>query len=98
LISVAILGAFVILTMLFPYVMALLWIFMPVSFVGFIIVFNCYPVIQKYVINPYYAQRGEVSPELAYTQTAGENVFEDQGGKEKNEEPKKQKKKGKVIS
>jgi uncharacterized membrane protein YesL len=98
LISVAILGAFVMLTMLFPYVMALLWIFMPISFVGFIIVFNCYPVIQKYVINPYYAQRGEVSPELAYTQTAGENVFEDQGGKEKNEEPKKQKKKGKVIS
>jgi len=80
--------------------MAMVWPFMPAAFAGLIIVFNSYPVIQKYVINPYYAQRGEVNPEYLSTQTGGENVFEDQGGKEKPiEAPKKQKKtKGKVIS
>ena len=99
--SAVIVVAFAILTYCFPQVMVVLLLFTPIAFVGFLIVFNCYPVIQKYVINPYYAQKGEISPELAYTQTEGENIFEDQGGKEKPiEAPVEPKKKGKkkVIS
>ncbi len=99
LIVVLVCGLFAFLTYLFPYVMVFILPFMPLSFVGFTIVFNCYPVIQKYVINPYYAQRGEVNPEMTYSHTDGENVFEDQGGKETPvEAPKQPKKKGKVIS
>ncbi len=97
-ITVLVTALFVFLTILFPYVMVLVLPFIPVAFIGFMIVFNCYPVIQKYVINPYYAQRGEVNPEMAYTQSNGENLFEDQGGKEAPVKPKKEKKKGKVIS
>ncbi len=99
-IAVAVVLVFALLTFLFPLFMVPVLVFLPIAFLGFMIVFNCYPVVQKYVINPYYAQRGEVSPEMAYTQTGGENVFEDRGGKEKPVEPKKQKSKskGKVIS
>ncbi len=102
--SVVIMGIFGILTYYFTPIMMVLLLFVPVAFVAFIIVFNCYPVIQKYVINPYYAQKGEISPEFAYTQTDGENLFEDQGGKEAPKEvsnsPVEPKKKGKkkVIS
>ncbi len=92
-------GITALLTILFPQIMMFVLPFMPLSFVGFVIVFNCYPVIQKYVINPYYAQRGEVNPELMTGVPEGENVFEDQGGKEKPiEAPKQKKGKGKVIS
>jgi len=99
LIVVLVCGAFALLTYLFPYIMVFILPFLPLSFVGFAIVFNCYPIIQKFVINPYYAQRGEVNPEMLHAQTGGENVFEDQGGKEKPvEAPKQKKKKGKVIS
>ncbi len=102
--SIVIMGIFGILTYYFTPIMMVLLLFVPVAFVAFIIVFNCYPVIQKYVINPYYAQKGEISPEFAYTQTDGENLFEDQGGKETPKEvtnsPVEPKKKGKkkVIS
>ncbi len=99
LIVVLVCGGFALLTYLFPHIMVFILPFLPLSFVGFAVVFNCYPVIQKLVINPYYAQRGEVNPEMTYTQTDGKNVFEDQGGKEKPvEAPKQKKKKGKVIS
>ncbi|MDE5564089.1 MAG: hypothetical protein K2I93_02945, partial [Oscillospiraceae bacterium] len=64
---------FAVLTFYFPYFMMFIFIFMPVSFLGFLIVFNTYPVIQKYVINPYYVQRGEINPELTHNQTDGEN-------------------------
>ncbi len=98
-IAALILGVFILLTIQFPAVLAFVWPFMPLSFIGFLIVFNCYPVIQKYVITPYYAQRGEVNPEMLHSMSQGENVFEDQGGKEKPVEAKKQKKgSGKVIS
>lgn len=40
--------------------------FVPASFAWLIVCFNSYPVIQKYVINPYYEQRGEENPELMY--------------------------------
>lgn len=79
-------------------VLVILLLFLPASVIGFIISFNCYPVIQKYVINPYYEQRGEVNPELDIPDANDEDVlFEDKGGSEKPIEKKKQKK-GKTIS
>ena len=92
-------AVFVVLTIFFPYVMPFILLFVPASFAAFIVVFNCYPVIQKYVINPYYAQLGEANPEMSFTDTEGENLFEDQGGKEKPVEAHKRKsKKGKIVS
>lgn len=75
--------------------------FFPFAFNVFIICFNSYPVIQKYVINPYYEEKGEVNPELAGsisdTANPAEVLFEDKGGSEKPIE-KRKKKKGKTIS
>ncbi len=96
--SILIMAIFAVLTFYFPFIMLFVWFFFPTAYVGFLIVFNCYPVIQKFVINPYYAQRGELSPEMGFSETSGENVFEDQGGKEAPIEPKKKGKKGKFIS
>ena len=85
--------------------------FMPASWLGLVITFQSYPIIQKYIINPYYEQRGEVNPELAQVSASEEEtVFEDMGGKEKPIEPPKKaggkqsgggrthKGKGKIIS
>ena len=72
--------------------------FFPAAFICLLNCFVCYPVIQKYVINPYYTSIGEVNPELIDdTPTAEERVFEDMGGKEKPVE-KRKKGKGKRIS
>lgn len=69
--------------------------FFPISFLGFLICFNCYPVIREYVIDPYYAQRGEENPEDSCVRlNENEAVFEDKGGQE---EPIKVDKKKKVI-
>lgn len=80
-------------------VFALLIAIFPAAFLGFVICFNCYPVIQKYVIDPYYTAQGKVNPE--YLGSAGddddvEQIFEDMGGKEAPVERRK-KTKGKVI-
>lgn len=56
--------------------------FIPFSFGCFLICFNCYPFIRKYVIQPYYKARGEESPEFDYLKDEGETVFEDKGGSE----------------
>ena len=56
--------------------------FLPLSFCCFLICFNCYPFIRKYVIQPYYKARGEESPEFDYLKDDGETVFEDKGGTE----------------
>lgn len=53
----------------------------PFAWLGFTSVFCCYPAIQKYIINPYYEQRGERNPELPEEDEDGA-VFEDMGGKE----------------
>jgi uncharacterized membrane protein YesL len=77
------------------YSMILLFLlpFLPAAWVGLAVVFLSYPVIQKYIINPYYEQRGEVNPELAQEiQDEEETVFEDMGGKEKPIEPAKKSK------
>lgn len=70
-----------------------------ISFIGFVIMYNSYPQIQKYVINPYYEERGMDNPEYDYLKplSADDSVFTDMGGKEKPMEGKK-KKKGKIIS
>lgn len=73
--------------------------FFPAAFVHFIICFNSYPIIQKYVINPYYESKGEVNPELENASSENEDdaIFEDKGGSEKPIESRK-KGKGKIIS
>lgn len=71
--------------------------FFPAALNMFIICFNSYPVIQKYVINPYYEEKGEVNPELENNISDTETLFEDKGGSEKPIESRK-KKKGKTVS
>ena len=70
-----------------------------ISTMGFIIMYNSYPQIQKYVINPYYEERGMDNPEYDYLKpmSAEESVFTDRGGEEAPIESKR-KKKGKIIS
>ena len=50
----------------------------------FINTFCAYPVIQKYIIDPYYEARGERNPEYARYENVddGNVVFEDKGGEE----------------
>ncbi len=69
-----------------------------ITFIGFIIMFNSYPQIQKYVINPYYEAKGMDNPEYDYLKplSAEDSVFTDRGGEETPTEGKK--KKGKIIS
>lgn len=69
------------------------------SFLGFVVMFNSYPAIQKYVINPYYEAQGRDNPEYDYLKPLDpeEALFTDKGGEEKPIESKK-KKKGKTIS
>ncbi|MGN0641731.1 MAG: YesL family protein [Huintestinicola sp.] len=70
-----------------------------ITFVGFIIVYNSYPLIQKYVIDPFYAAQGKDNPEYDYLKPMDdeEALFTDKGGEEKPIESQK-KKKGKTIS
>ena len=74
--------------------------FYPAAFMTLVVCFNSYPVIQKYVINPYYTSIGKINPELTGFEEETEDiekVFEDMGGKEKPIE-KRKKGKGKRIS
>ncbi|MCL1789433.1 MAG: hypothetical protein FWG33_03670, partial [Oscillospiraceae bacterium] len=77
---------------------------MPFAQLAFFGVFNTYPVIQKYIINPYYESRGEKNPEIPdYNDSANENqtektaLFTDLGGKESPIDKKKVKSTGKII-
>lgn len=79
---------------------SLLFAFFPAAFIGYLVMFVHYPVIRKYVIDPYYEERGEENPEDDEP-TADEEeqrVFTDQGKTEKKKTPKQKGKKGKVIS
>lgn len=81
--------------LVFIYLNPLFWIllpFFPASFLLFVTAFNSYPVIQKYVINPYYTSIGEINPELL-NGSEEETIFEDMGGKEA---PIEKRKKGKA--
>lgn len=68
---------------------------LPFAWLCFISVFNCYPAIQKYIINPFYEANGEKNPELPEEEEGA--VFEDMGGKEAPINLRKSDKKGKVI-
>lgn len=72
--------------------------FLPFSFFALTVAFNCFPVIRKYVIQPYYKQKGEESPEFEFRKAdESQALFEDRGGEEKPIQVKK-KGKGKIIS
>ena len=96
-IVMAIISLLVAMTFVTPVTLILvpLW---AITFIGFIIMFNSYPKVQKYVINPYYEERGMDNPEYDYLKplSADESVFIDMGGQEAPVEGKK--KKGKIIS
>ncbi|WP_318259716.1 DUF624 domain-containing protein [Ruminococcus sp. YRD2003] len=98
-VGVALYAAF--LAVLFVYLMPVFMLMIPLFSavpMWFIVCFNSYPVIQKYVITPYYESRGEVNPELTdgSEDIEEETIFEDMGGKEKPiEKPVEKRKKGK---
>lgn len=96
LVIVAVITAFFIIFQEMAILLVPLW---AISFLGFVIMYNSYPQIQKYVINPYYEERGMDNPEYDYLKplSAEESVFTDRGGEEAPVEGKK-KKKGKIIS
>ncbi|MBQ8904562.1 MAG: YesL family protein [Oscillospiraceae bacterium] len=52
----------------------------PAAWMCFITTFCAYPVIQKHIVDPYYAARGEKNPEYARYETTDEALFEDKGG------------------
>lgn len=89
-------GIMVFLILLTPLFMFLL-AFFPAALIGYTVMFIHYPVIQKFVINPYYEDRGEQNPEAEQEIPDEERVFTDRGG---TEEPvqKQSAKKGKIIS
>lgn len=66
---------------IFNPILAFLLLFMPISLIWLLICFNCYPVVEKYVINPYYEARGEVNPEHPDSEDMN-SLFADKGGKE----------------
>ncbi|MGN0594762.1 MAG: YesL family protein [Hominimerdicola sp.] len=72
--------------------------FWPISFAVMVVCFNCYPIIRKHVIQPYYDQRGEQNPEFAEPDV--ETLFEDKAAEEKAppKSAKSVKHKGKTIS
>ncbi len=70
--------------------------FFPAAFIGYLVMFVHYPVVQKYVINPYYEASGERNPEEEEEIPEEERVFTDRGGTEQPVKVERQK--GKVIS
>lgn len=93
--TILIAGVFAVLTYLNIYTV-FAFPFVPAALIIFIICFNSYPIVQKYVINPYYEQRGEVNPELVDEDE--ETLFEDRGGSEKPVVQNKKGGRGKTIS
>lgn len=80
-----------------PFVLIAL-VLIPFALIGLIICFNSYQYIRKYIIDPYYKERGEPNPEDSLLQSSNEGtVFNDMGGKEKPIKT-KQKVKGRKIT
>lgn len=75
-INLIVTAALVIITAIFFPITAFMIVIVP-SFLGFLYSFNCFPMIRKYVIQPWYDQRGEKNPELSYKETDGEALFTD---------------------
>ena len=72
-----------------------LLMFFPYAFLTFVACFNCYPVIRKNVIQPYYDKTGEKNPEEE-DEDAEEALFEDKAAEEEAV-PVQKKSKPKVI-
>ena len=72
-----------------------LLMFFPYAFLTFVACFNCYPVIRKNVIQPYYDKTGEKNPEEEDAD-AEEALFEDKAAEEEAV-PVQKKSKPKVI-
>lgn len=68
----------------------------PLAWIAFVTVFNSYPAIQKFIINPFYEAKGEKNPEI-FENEGEEVLFEDKGGSETPLKLKKHDKKGKII-
>jgi hypothetical protein len=81
----------------FPLISMFIIPFWPFSFICFVGAFNCYPVIRKYVIQPYYDALGQDNPEFDYLKT-GDSIFEDRGAEEPAPEKPVKKSKPKTIS
>ncbi len=70
----------------------------PFGWFGLVVMFACYPAIQKFIINPFYESIGEKNPELPDYDDDDEDVlFEDKGGEEAPIKMKKEKSHGKII-
>lgn len=84
--------------LLFPYSIFVLPV-LPFGWMFFLCAFNSYPVIQKYIINPFYESQGMKNPELAEEDDGGEErIFTDRGGTEEEVRKKANvKTSGKVI-
>ena len=96
--TLLVIAVMVILRMYLLPVFLLLIPFFPAAFLCLLNCFISYPVIQKYVINPYYTSIGEINPELVDdSPDEDERIFEDMGGKETPIE-KRAKGKGRRIS
>ncbi len=75
-------GIFIALIIIFFPYSTLVLPFLPFSWMMFLYAFNCYPVIQKYIVNPYYESRGMRNPELPEETEEEERIFTDRGGSE----------------
>lgn len=75
--------AFITLIVLFYPYSTLVFPVIPFAWLMFLTAFNCYPVIQKYIINPYYEAKGMKNPELPDDEgDSDERIFTDRGGSE----------------
>ena len=92
---VLMLGLVVLLWLINSYFMFLI-AFFPAAFIGYLVMFVHYPVVQKFVINPYYEASGEQNPEDEEEIPEEERVFTDRGITETPGST--DQKKGKVIS
>lgn len=81
-INFAVSCVFIVLAVLFFPYSTLVLPFLPFSWLMFLYAFNCYPVIQKYIVNPYYESRGMRNPELPEETEDDERIFTDRGGSE----------------
>lgn len=82
LVTLGLFAGYAVLLMYFNIYALMLMPLVPLAWLGFTSVFCCYPSIQKFIINPYYEQRGEQNPEQSEGDESGA-VFEDMGGSEK---------------
>lgn len=82
------------LALLFTPAAAIAFPFLPAAWLGLVVMFSCYPTIQRVLINPYYEKTGGKNPELPDNETA---VFTDMGGKEDAIDLRSGKKGGKNI-